>query len=52
LIIPAYMQAQTVQTPGMQVDYSEIVLSTSLMAVLAIIGFTKDKYRRSKDQRG
>jgi len=52
LIIPAYMQAQTVQTPCIRVDYSEIVLSISLMAVLAIIGFTKDKYRRSKDQRG
>ena len=47
LVIPAYMQAQTVQTPGIQVDPGEIALSFALMAVLAALGFARDRYKRS-----
>jgi predicted transporter len=49
LIIPAYMQAQTVQSPNVPMDLGETVLSFSLMAALATIGFARDKYRKSKD---
>jgi predicted transporter len=49
LIIPAYMQAQTVQTPGIPVDPGEIALSFALMAVLAAIGFVGYRNRRYKD---
>ncbi|HIE32388.1 MAG TPA: transporter [Methanosarcinales archaeon] len=47
LIIPAYLQAQTVQTPGIPVDPGEIALSFALMAALASLGFARDRYKRS-----
>ena len=49
LVIPAYMQAQTVQSPNVPMDMRETILSFSLMAVLATIGIVRDKYRKSKD---
>ena len=49
LVIPAYMQAQTVQSPNVPMDLGETILSFSLMAALATIGFARDKYRKSKD---
>jgi len=49
LIIPAYMQAQTVQSPNVPMDMGETILSFSLMAALATIGVVRDKYRKSKD---
>jgi len=49
LIIPAYMQAETVPSPGVPIDMGETVLAFSLIAALASVGFAIDKYRKSKD---
>lgn len=49
LIIPAYMQAQTVSIPSSTVDLDEVILSFSLMTGLGTIGFMKDRYCRLKD---
>ena len=49
LVIPAYMQAQTVQSPNVPMNIGETMLSFSLMAALGTIGFAMDKYRKSKD---
>ena len=49
LVIPAYMQAQTVQSPNVPMDMGETILSFFLMAALTTIGFARDKYRKSND---
>jgi predicted transporter len=49
LIIPAYMQAQTVPMPGIRMDVGETLLSFALMAALGIIGFAGYRYRRSNE---
>ncbi len=49
LIIPAYMQAQTVPTPGIPVDVGETLLSFALMAALGVIGFVGARRRRSEN---
>jgi len=49
LIIPAYMQAQTVPTPGIPMDVGETLLSFALMAALAAIGFVRSGRRRSEN---
>jgi predicted transporter len=49
LIIPAYLQAQTVPMPGIQMDVGETLLSLALMAALGIIGFAGYRYRRSNE---
>ncbi len=49
LIIPAYMQAQTVPMPGIRMDVGETFLSFALMAALGITGFVGYRYRRSNE---
>ena len=49
LIIPAYLQAQTVPMPGIPIDMGETLLSFALMAALGIIGFAGYRCRRSND---
>ncbi len=49
LVIPAYMQAQTVPVPAVPIDMGETLLSAALMAALGIIGFAGHRYRRSNE---
>ncbi len=48
LVIPAYMQAQTIPISSVSVNLGETALSFALMAALGIIGFVGSRRRRSK----
>jgi len=48
LIIPAYLQAQTLPNSGFSISLSDITLSFALFAILFTFGFIRDRYGRSK----
>ena len=49
LVIPAYMQAQTIPIASIPMNLGETALSFALMAALGMIGFVGFRRRRSKD---
>ena len=52
LIIPAYIQAQSIPIPGFSVDYHKIFISFLMMTFLAGVGFLMDKHKRLKKKKG
>ena len=49
LVIPAYMQAQTIPISSVSMSPGETALSFALMASLGLIGFMGSRRRRSRD---
>ncbi|MFZ3146228.1 DUF2162 family putative transporter [Methanothrix sp.] len=48
LMIPAFFQDQTVAVQSRAMDLNEMIISSSLMASLTILGIAGDRYGRSK----
>lgn len=52
LIIPAYIQAQSIPVPDFSVDYRKIFISFLMMSFLIGLGFLMDKHKRLKKKKG
>ena len=52
LIIPAYIQAQSIPIPKFSVDYHKIFISFLVMTFLIGLGFLMDKHKRLKKKKG
>jgi len=52
LIIPAYIQAQSIPIPEFSVDYHKIFISFLMMTFLVGVGFLMDKHKRLKKKKG
>jgi len=52
LIIPAYIQAQSIPVPEFSVDYHKIFISFLMMTFLTGVGFLMDKHKRLKKKKG
>lgn len=52
LIIPAYLQAQTLPNSGFSINLRDTALSFSLMSLLITLGFVRDRYGRLKYKGG
>ena len=52
LIIPAYIQAQSIPIPKFSVDYHKIFISFLVMTFLIGLGFLMDKHKRSRKKKG
>jgi predicted transporter len=52
LIIPAYLQAQTLPNSGFSINLRDTALSFSLMSLLITLGFVRDRYRGLKYKGG
>ncbi len=48
LIIPAYIQAQSIPVPEFSIDYQKVFLSFLIMTLLIGLGFLMDKYKKRK----
>ena len=52
LIIPAYIQAQSIPIPKFSVDYHKIFISFLVMTFLIGLGFLMDKHKRLRKKKG
>jgi predicted transporter len=52
LIIPAYLQAQSIPVPEFSVDYRKLFISFLMMTFLIGVGVLMDKHKRLKKKKG